>query len=60
MGDDEHIMSHTKFITHGAAGGPTLKPYRMPSAHSIVYNSGIILVDCGEGTFQQLCRADLK
>ena len=55
-------MSKTKFITLGTAGGPTPKPYRMPPAHAIAYESGVILVDCGEGAFQQLRRAgfDLK
>ena len=34
----------------------------MPPAHAIAYESGVILVDCGEGAFQQLRRAgfDLK
>ena len=55
-------MSKTKFITLGTAGGPTPKPYRMPPAHAIAYEGGTILVDCGEGAFQQLRRAgfDLK
>jgi len=55
-------MSETKFITLGTAGGPTPKPYRMPPAHAIAYEGGTILVDCGEGAFQQLRRAgfDLK
>ena len=55
-------MSKTKFITLGTAGGPTPKPYRMPPAHAIAYEGGTILIDCGEGAFQQLRRAgfDLK
>ena len=47
----------TKFITLGTAGGPTPKPHRMPPAHAIAYDGGTILVDCGEGAFQQLTRA---
>lgn len=50
-------MPATKFITLGTAGGPTPKPHRMPPAHAIVYDGGTILVDCGEGAFQQLGRA---
>lgn len=57
MRDGEHIISKTKFITLWVAGGLTLKPYRMPPAHSIVYNSGNILVDCGEGAFQKMYLA---
>ncbi len=55
-------MTDTKFITLGTAGGPTPKPHRMPPAHAIAYDGGAILVDCGEGAFQQLTRAgfDLK
>lgn len=55
-------MPSTKFITLGTAGGPTPKPDRMPPAHAVVYDGGTILVDCGEGAFQQLARAgfDLK
>jgi ribonuclease BN (tRNA processing enzyme) len=50
-------MSRTKFITLGTAGGPTPKPHRMPPAHAVAYDGGTILVDCGEGAFQQLGRA---
>lgn len=50
-------MPNTKFITLGTAGGPTPKPHRMPPAHAISYDGGTILVDCGEGAFQQLTRA---
>ena len=55
-------MPNTKFITLGTAGGPTPKLHRMPPAHAVVYDGGPILVDCGEGAFQQLTRAgfDLK
>lgn len=55
-------MPNTKFITLGTAGGPTPKPHRMPPAHAVVHDNGTILVDCGEGAFQQLTRAgfDLK
>ena len=52
-------MPATKFITLGTAGGPTPKPHRMPPAHAIVYDGGTILVDCGEGAFQQLRRAGI-
>lgn len=56
------VLPSTKFITLGTAGGPTPKPHRMPPAHAIVYDGRTILVDCGEGAFQQLRRAgfDLK
>jgi len=47
----------TKFVTLGTAGGPTPKPHRMPPAHALVHEGGTILVDCGEGAFQQLARA---
>jgi len=50
-------MPSTKFITLGTAGGPTPKPHRMPPAHAVAYDGGTILVDCGEGAFQQLRRA---
>ena len=50
-------MSRTKFITLGTAGGPMPKPHRMPPAHAVAYDGGTILVDCGEGAFQQLGRA---
>jgi len=50
-------MPKTKFITLGTAGGPTPKPHRMPPAHAVVYDGGTILVDCGEGAFQQISRA---
>lgn len=50
-------MSRTKFITLGTAGGPMPKPHRMPPAHAVSYDGGTILVDCGEGAFQQLGRA---
>ena len=50
-------MPKTKFITLGTAGGPTPKPHRMPPAHAVDYDGGAILVDCGEGAFQQLSRA---
>jgi len=53
-------MSNTKFITLGTAGGPTPKPCRMPPAHAIAYDGGTILVDCGEGAFQQLGRAGIN
>ncbi len=49
-------MSRTKFITLGTAGGPMPKPHRMPPARGC-YDGGTILVDCGEGAFQQLGRA---
>lgn len=52
-------MPSTKFITLGTAGGPTPKPKRMPPAHAVVYDRGTILVDCGEGSFQQLRRAGI-
>ena len=52
-------MPTTKFITLGTAGGPTPKPHRMPPAHAIAYDLGAILVDCGEGAFQQLGRAGI-
>ena len=52
-------MPATKFITLGTAGGPTPKPHRMPPAHAVVYDGGTILVDCGEGSFQQLRRAGI-
>ena len=50
-------MPSTKFITLGTAGGPTPKPHRMPPAHAVAYDGVTILVDCGEGAFQQLRRA---
>ena len=50
-------MPSTKFITLGTDGGPTPKPHRMPPAHAVAYDGGTILVDCGEGAFQQLRRA---
>lgn len=50
-------ISLTKFITLGTAGGPTPKPHRMPPAHAIVHNGTAMLIDCGEGAFQQLRRA---
>ena len=53
-------MPTTKFITLGTAGGPTPKPHRMPPAHAVVYDGGTILVDCGEGAFQQLRRAGIN
>ena len=59
-GQDDGVNSmpfETKFVTLGTAGGPTPKPHRMPPAHALVHEGGTILVDCGEGAFQQLARA---
>lgn len=49
----------TQFITLGTAGGPTPKPERAPPAHAIVRGDRVILVDCGEGAFQQLRKAGI-
>lgn len=53
-------VSSTKFITLGTAGGPTPKPHRMPPSHAIVHDGTPILIDCGEGAFQQLRRAGFE
>lgn len=50
-------MTAIRFITLGTAGDPTPKPHRMPPAHTVACDGGTILVDCGEGAFQQPARA---
>lgn len=49
----------TQWVTLGTAGGPTPKPERAPPAHAIVRGDRVILVDCGEGAFQQLRKAGI-
>ena len=49
----------TTFIALGTAGGPVPKLHRSPPAHAVVSGDDTILVDCGEGAFQQLKRAGI-
>ena len=53
------MSAATQFITLGTAGGPTPKPDRAPPAHAVVRGDRVILVDCGEGAFQQLRKANI-
>lgn len=49
----------TEFITLGAAGGPTPKLDRAQPAHVIKRGDNVLLVDCGEGAFRQLRKANI-
>lgn len=53
------MSTKTEVITLGTAGGPTPKPDRAPPAHAIVRGDRVIVVDCGEGAFQQLRKAGI-
>ena len=53
------MTDRTTFIALGTAGGPVPKLHRAPPAHAIVHGGDTILVDCGEGAFQQLKRAGI-
>ena len=49
----------TIFTTLGTAGGPVPKLHRSQPAHAITRGERVILIDCGEGTMQQLMRAGI-
>lgn len=49
----------TEFITLGTAGGPTPKLERAQPAHAIKRGERVLLVDCGEGAFRQLRKANI-
>jgi ribonuclease BN (tRNA processing enzyme) len=53
------MMFDTKFITLGTAGGPVPKLHRAAPSHAITRGERVILIDCGEGTMQQLMRAGI-
>lgn len=50
----------SSFTTLGTAGGPMLHPQRAQPAHLLMHGQRPILIDCGEGAFNQLKRVGIE
>jgi ribonuclease BN (tRNA processing enzyme) len=54
------VSAAPAFITLGTMGGPIADPHRSQPANLIVDGSDAWLVDCGDGTVEQLAKAGIR
>ena len=54
------MISPSKVITLGTAGGPMQNPLRWQPAHLLMNGDQPVLIDCGEGAMGQLTRAGVE
>lgn len=52
--------SEPRWVTLGTMGGPIASPDRSQPANALLSGSDVFLVDCGDGTVEQLAKAGLR
>lgn len=56
----ELVAREDTFITLGTIGEPIPHPERSQPANALVRGEDVVLIDCGDGTAEQLARAGLR